>query len=219
MAFMTTFRQRLSQIRVAFVETRKVDPKLVPWMAGVGLGVLAVVLLLGVLTARPVMGTVAGILLGAMAAVSVFGRRLQRAQYVALEGQPGAAAAVLQTLRGRWKITPAVAFTRKQDFVHRVVGRPGVVMVGEGSRARVAQLLKQERRRVTRAAGDVPVHEVSVGDADGQVPLRKLQAHVSKLPRKLKRGAIEDLDTRLSALRDQSLPIPKGPIPFTKKRR
>lgn len=219
MAFMSNFRQRLGQIRTAFGETRRVDRKLVPWMAGVAAGVLVACVVVGVLAGRPVTGAVFGIPLAAMAGMFVFGRRLQRAQYIVLEGQPGAAAAVLQSMRGRWKVTPAVAFTRKQDFVHRVVGRPGVVMVGEGSRARVSQLLKQERRRVTRAAGDVPVHEVSVGDGDGQVPLSKLQSRLTKMPRKLKRGAIEDLDTRLSALRDQNLPLPKGPIPFTKKRR
>lgn len=219
MAFMSGFGQRLGQIRTAFGETRRVDRKLVPLMAGVALGVLAVCVLVGVLAGRPVTGTIFGLLLAVMAGMTLFGRRLQRAQYILLEGQPGAAAAVLQSMRGRWKVTPAVAFTRKQDLVHRVVGRPGVVMVGEGSRARVAQLLKQERRRVTRAAGDVPVHEVSVGDGDGQVPLRKLQSRLTKMPRNLKRGAIEDLDTRLSALRDQNLPVPKGPLPFTKKRR
>jgi hypothetical protein len=219
MAFMSTFRQRLGQIGQAFNQTREVDSRLVPWVAGVGLGILALCMLLGVLLVRPVMGTVLGVLLGALGAMSVFGRRMQRAQYAALDGQPGAAAAVLQSLRGNWRVTPAVAFTRKQDFVHRVVGRAGVIVVGEGSRARVAQLLKQEHRRISRAAGDAPVHEVSVGDTDGQVPLSKLQSHVTKLPRKLKRGAVDDLETRLSALRDQNLPIPKGPIPYTKKRR
>lgn len=219
MAFLTNFNQRLSQIRLAFNQTREVDSRLVPWMAGVGLGLLVLSMALGVLALRPILGAVFGILLGTMGAMSVFGRRMQRAQYAAIEGQPGAAAAVLQSLRGNWRVTPAVAFTRKQDFVHRVVGRPGVVVVGEGSRARVAQLLKQEHRRVSRAAGDAPVHEVSVGEGEGQVPLAKLQSHLSKLPRKLKRGAVDDLDTRLSALRDTNMPIPKGPIPFTKKRR
>ena len=213
------FRQRLQALRVAFQRTREVDPKLVPLMAGFG---LAALLLLGGLTAvvvHPLAGVFFGIVFGTLTAMMVFGRRVQKAQYTMMEGHPGAAAAVLQQMRGPWHVTPGVAFTRKQDFVHRVVGRPGVVVVGEGSRARVATLLKQEKRRVARAAGDVPVHEVSVGDGEGQVPLRKLQNHLMKTPKKLKRQQAADLETRLAALQDQNLPIPKGKLPFTKKQR
>ncbi len=213
-------KQRLSAMRIAFARTREVDPKLVPLMAGFGVGVMLLVGALITFAIHWSAGVLFGVLFGALAAATVFGRRVQKAQYTMMEGHPGAAAAVLQSMRGPWHVTPAVAFTRKQDFVHRVVGRPGVIVVGEGSRARVASLLKQEKRRVARAAGeDVPVHEVSVGQGEGQVPLPKLQSHVMKLPRKLKRQAAADLETRLAALQDQNLPIPKGPIPFSKRQR
>ena len=212
-------KQRLQALRVAFTRTREIDRKLVPLMLAAGLGAF---LLFGASTAvfiHPVPGVVFGLMFGALGAMIVFGRRVQKAQYSMMAGHPGAAAAVLQQLRGPWHVTPGVAFTRKQDFVHRVVGRPGVIVIGEGSRARVGSLLKQEKRRVTRAAGDAPVHEISVGDGEGQIPLRKLQAHVQRLPRKLKRQQAADLETRLSALGDQDLPIPKGKLPFTKKQR
>jgi hypothetical protein len=213
------FKERLRALRIAFQRTREVDPKLVPLMVGFGLGALVLMGGLSAIVIHPVAGAFFGVLFGAMTAMIVFGRRVQKVQYRMMEGHPGAAAAVLQQLRGPWHVTPGVAFTRKQDFVHRVVGRPGVIVVGEGSRARVATLLKQEKRRVARAAGDVPVHEVSVGDAEGQVPLRKLRNHLMKLPRKLKRQQAADLETRLAALQDQNLPIPKGKLPFTKKQR
>ena len=212
-------KQRLRAMGLAFSQTRQVDPKLLPLMLGAGLGTLLVVGGLIGWVVHPAMGVLFGILFGVLAALMIFGRRVQKAQYSMMEGHPGAAAAVLQQLRGAWHVTPAVAFTRKQDLVHRVVGRPGVILVGEGSPARVGSLLKQERRRVARAAGDVPIYELSVGNGEGQVPLPKLQNHIMKLRKKLKRQPAADLETRLAALQDQNLPIPKGKLPYTKKQR
>lgn len=209
--------QRLAQLRLAFVQTKQIDPKLVPLLLGVCGGILVVAILIGVLTGHPILGTVFGILFALLAGLLIFGRRTSVAALGAIEGKPGAAAAVLQSARG-WRVTPAVAFTRKQDFVHRAVGRPGVVLVGEGAPARVASLLKQEQRRITRVVGETPVHEVSVGNGAGQVPLRNLQAHITRLPRKLKPAEVSSLETKLNALADNELPMPKGPMPRMKRR-
>lgn len=206
-------RERLAQLRVAFETTREADSRLVPYMAGAAAGGLAVPLVAGVLLGATVLGALTGLLVGLLGGMIVLGRRATSAQLGRIEGRPGAAAAVLNSMRGRWHVTPAVAVTRKQELVHRVVGRPGVVLVGEGSRGRVKQLLKQERRKVKRATGDVPVNEVSVGDGKDQVPLRKLTMHLSRLPRELKRREVEPLATRLDALGGSEIPMPKGPIP------
>lgn len=208
----TGFRARLAQYPVAFRNTRQADPQVVWWLLGAVVGGLLLGGAIGLLLGSWVTAVAIGLPLALLAGLAVFGWRSQRAALLSIEGRPGAAAAVLQSMRGRWAVTPAVAATRKQDFVHRVVGKPGVVLVGEGSPARVASLLKQEKRRVARAAGDVPVHEVSVGNGPDQVPLQRLQAHLTRLPRAIKGQQIGDLDTRLSALRDQELPLPKGPI-------
>ncbi len=208
----------MSQLRLAFANTRAVDPKLVPLVVGVPLAVLAVCLVAGVVAGRPAAGAVFGVVLALLAGLLVFGRRTSAAALGSIAGKPGAAAAVLQSLRG-WRVTPAVAYTRKQDFVHRAVGRAGVVMVGEGAPARVTALLRQERRRMARIVGDVPVHEISVGDGAGQVPLRQLQASLAKLPRRIKPDAARALDTRLQALGDSDLPVPKGPMPRAPRRR
>ncbi|HVM00636.1 MAG TPA: DUF4191 domain-containing protein [Egibacteraceae bacterium] len=212
------FTTRLRQLGQAFSNTRKVDPKLVPLVVGIPLAVLAVCVGLGLLLDRPVGATVLGVLLALMTALAVFGRRASKAMLSSIEGQPGAAAAVLQTMRGKWRVTPAVAFTRKQAFVHRVVGRPGVVLVGEGAPARVRSLLRQEARKVARVVGDTPVHEVSVGDGEGQVPLDKLQAHLAKLRRAVRPRDLPALDNRLKALGDRDVPLPKGPMPRGKRR-
>lgn len=211
------FLQRLILLRQAFSQTKAVDPKLVPTLAVVCLGVLAVAVAVGFLLDAPVLGAILGVGLALLAGLLVFGRRTSVAQLGAIEGKPGAAAAVLQASRG-WRVTPAVAFTRKQDFVHRAVGRGGIVLVGEGAPARVGTLLKQEHRRIARVAGETPIHEFSVGNGTGQVPLKSLQIQLTKLPKALKPADVSTLDTRLKALSDNDLPMPKGPMPRVKRR-
>lgn len=213
-----SFTNRLSQLGQAFTNTRQADKRLVPLMVGVPLVVLAVCVGLGGLAGRWVTGTIVGVLFALLSALVVFGRRASKAMLGSIEGQPGAAAAVLQTMRGKWRVTPAVAFTRKQAFVHRVVGRPGVVLVGEGAVARVRSLLKQEARKAARVVGDTPVHEVAVGDGEGQVPLGKLQAHLTKMKRVVRTRDIPEIDRRLRALGDREVPLPKGPMPRGKRR-
>lgn len=204
---------RFRQVRTVFAATRRSDPKLLPLIIAVPLVVLAVLLTAGLLVGQVILGTVLGVLGAVLAATVVFGRRATSAQFSSMSGQPGAAAAVLQSMRGTWVVTPAIAFTRKQDLVHMVVGRPGVVLVGEGSRARTTQLLKQEQRKIARVVGDTPVHLVLAGDGEGQVPLRKLRTQLMKLPRGLKRKDLPAVNKRLEALGRGDLPIPKGPLP------
>lgn len=211
------FLQRLAMLRQAFVQTKTIDPKLMPLILAVCGAILVAAIVIGVLTNQPVLGSFVGVTLALLAGLLIFGRRTSVAQLGAIEGKPGAAAAVLQATRG-WRTTPAVAFTRKQDFVHRAVGRGGIVLVGEGAPARVSSLLKQEHRRIARVAGDTPVHEISVGNGSGQVPLKGLQAHLTRMPKALKPADVSSLDTKLKALSDNDLPLPKGPMPRAKRR-
>ncbi len=146
----------------------------------------------------------------------IFGRRAERAVYQQIEGRPGAAASALQSLRRGWFVEPAIAVNRQQDVVHRVVGRPGIVLVGEGTSAgRVRNLLVQETKRHARIVHEVPITEVIVGRADGQVPLPSLAKHVQKLPKKLSPAEITEVRNRLRAMPSgvNQLPIPKGPLP------
>jgi hypothetical protein len=212
-------RERLGQVRVAFSTTRASDPRLVPYMLLAAIAGLVVPLLLLLVIDRPVAGLISGLFVGAAAAMIVLGIRSQRMAIARIEGQPGAALAVLQSLRGAWVVTPVVAFSGKQDLVHRVVGRPGIILVGEGRKARVQALLKQTARKTARVSGDVPVHEVNVGSAGGQVALRDLRVHVMKLPRAIKPKQIGPLDRKLHALGGAELPIPKGPIPNVRRPR
>ncbi|MGH8910085.1 MAG: DUF4191 domain-containing protein [Egibacteraceae bacterium] len=209
---------RVRQLRIVFAKTRAADPRLVPLMLLVGLIGVALGVGLGLLLGGIGTAVTFAILFGLVAAVSVFGRRATNVQFEALEGQPAAAAAVLQTIRGPWEVTLGVAVTRKKDLVHLMVGRPGVVLVGEGAPARVTSLLKQQRRAIARVAGDAPIHEISVGNGQGQVPLKKLTLHVNRLPRRLKARQVGPLHTKVAAVRGADLSIPKGPMPKVPKR-
>jgi Domain of unknown function (DUF4191) len=157
-----------------------------------------------------------GLPAGLLAATFWFSRRAMRAAYAQIDGQPGAAAAVIQSIRGNnWAVTPAVAVNKSQDIITRVVGKPGVVLVSEGPSSRVVPMLANERKRTARWLPEVPIYEIQVGNDDGQVRLLKLQRELSKLPRNLRGGEITEMRRRLDALGNaaNSMPIPKGPMP------
>jgi F0F1-type ATP synthase assembly protein I len=166
-----------------------------------------------------IIAVVGGLLLGLLAALIVFGRRAQRSAYRQMEGRPGAAGQALGTLRKGWKTDPMIAFNKQQDVVHRVVGPPGIVLVGEGNPNRLRGMLTNERRKHERVASEVPIHEVVCGNGEGQVPLPRLVKHVSKLGRNVKPADLTDVLNRLKALdaSRSSIPMPKGPVPTSMK--
>jgi Domain of unknown function (DUF4191) len=203
---------RLKQIGMVAGLIRKSDPKAMPIVIGSGLGVLAVLVVVGLLTNLIAFLAPLGVLAGLLVAMILFGRYAQSAQFSAIEGQPGAAAAVMQNMRGNWTVTPGIAGNRNMDIVHRAVGRPGVILVGEGSPRGLASLLAAEKKRVARVAYEVPIYEFQIGDGEGQVPISKLQRKIMRLPRQLKPAAVSDINHRLKALQP-TLQAPKGPIP------
>jgi hypothetical protein len=203
---------RLKQIRMVAGMVHRANPRAMPIIFGSALGIVAVLVVVGLLTGLAPILIPLGVLLGVLTGMILFGRFAQSAQYAAIEGQPGAAAAVLENMRGNWTVTPAIAANRNMDVVHRTVGRPGVILVGEGSPTRLATLLAAEKKRVARVAYEVPIFEFQVGDEEGQIPLGKLQRKIMRLPRNLKPGAVSDINHRLKALQP-SLQAPKGPIP------
>src|SRR4051795_4398191 len=205
---------RVAQMRAVWTMTRKADPKLPLIVLGPALLVLVALAVVGILIGHPIYLSILAVLGAVLTGTTIFGRRATASMYAQVEGQPGAAASVLQTLRGDWRVTPAVAFNRNMDLVHRVIGRPGVVLVGEGnSPAQLRPLIVDQKRRVGRVAPDTPVYDVLVGDGEGQVPLRKLQQHIMKLPRNVGRKDISGLEARMKALGGTNAPMPKGPMP------
>src|SRR6476659_10358806 len=215
-------KERRSQIWQAFQMQRKQDKWLLPIMIGCLVGVTAVVTLALVWFLPWWMVLPFGIVFGALLAMIVFSRRVQKSVYQQAEGQPGAAAWSLQNnLRGKWRITPAVAGTSHMDAVHRVIGRPGIILVGEGAPHRVKPLLAQEKKKLARVVGDTPIYDIIVGNEEGETPLRKLNQKLMKLPRNISPAAAIELDNRLTALsaRTAQAGLPKGPMPAGVKQR
>jgi hypothetical protein len=204
---------RFGQIRQMVSMTREADPRYVPILVAAVVLAAGVAFGIGLVLAGPILGGILAVLAALIAFTVTTGRRGQSAALRKIEGQPGAAYAILQSLRGDWRVTPAVAFNRNQDLVHRVVGRPGVILVAEGSGARARELLSSELRKVRRVIGEAPLHDVVIGDGEGQVPIRRLSAYVMKLPRALKPREVNAVESRLKALGGTAMPLPKGPMP------
>jgi len=191
---------RLKQLAATYSMTREHDPRI-----GITLAAIFVVS--------------AGIVFGILLAVIYFGRRAQKAMYAQIEGRPGAAAAALGMLRRGWQVDPAIAFNRNQDIVHRVVGPPGIVLIGEGNPNRLRSLLAGERRKHERVASETTIHELIAGDGEGAVPIPRLAKHVGKMKKTLKPADMTDVLARLRALdaNRSNVPIPKGPVPTNMK--
>jgi hypothetical protein len=203
---------RLKQIRMVAKLVNQQNKRALPITFGAAAALIVIFVVVGLLTGLAAFLIPVGVLFGVLTAMVLFGRFAQQAQYSAIDGQLGAAVAVLQNMRGDWTVTPAVAGNRTMDVVHRAVGKPGVVLVGEGVPSRVAGLLAAERKRTERVAHGVPINEFQVGNDEGQVPVSKLQRKVTTLPRTLRPAAVSDLNYRLKALQP-TMQLPKGPMP------
>lgn len=212
-------KAKRGQMLEAFKMQRREDKALVPLMAGAVVLSVGVLFLIGWLLDMGWLLVPLGVVIGALLAMIIFARRVQRNVYAKAEGQPGAAGWALDNLRGRWVVTQAVAGTTQLDAVHRVLGRPGVVLVAEGAPHRTKSLLTQEKKRVARVVGTTPIYEVVVGNDDGQIPLRKLQQHLAKLPRNISPSQVDMLEKRLGALSNRGAALPKGPMPQGAKMR
>ena len=205
--------QLLSQIKEAYNVTKGVKP----WIGGALLGIFAISLALSTLLVHAIFSNLAYSIfvatpLALLITMLIFTRIAAQAAYESIEGQMGAGASVLMAIRKGYVTTAAVSVNRNQDMVHRSVGRAGIVLVGEGGPT-VRQLILDEKKKSERYAPGVPIHEVVVGNGAGEVPLRKLQKHLKKLPKKLTKHQLRELRARLKAVGGMSLPLPKGPLP------
>jgi hypothetical protein len=203
---------RFQTFRDAYNVTKGVKPWIGAALVAIFVVVLIIGIALGIVLGHPVYGGFVTIPLAALATMFIFTRVAGSAAYVSIEGQIGAGASVLMAIRKGWTTTPAVAVNRQQDMVHRSVGRAGIVITGEGGHA-VRQMMQDEKKKAERFAPGVPVIEVLVGDGADQVSIRKLQKHLTKLPKKLSAHQMREVRARLKAVGGMSMPIPRGPLP------
>lgn len=212
---------RRQQIAESYRLAKRTDPRLGLWILLAFVVTAAVAFGLQFLLPGPIwLDAIVAVLFGLLGMMVVFSRRVQKAAFRQMEGQRGGSIAALSILKRGWRVEQApVAFTKQQDVVFRVVGPPGIILIGEGNQTRVKQLLLNERRKHERVLAEVPVHEIIAGSEEGQVPIRSLVKHVRKLGRQVKPADLTDILQRLRALDATrgNIPLPKGPLPTSMK--
>lgn len=203
---------RFQTFRDAYKVTKQVKPWIPFALAGIFLASWAIGIGIGAALGHPFYFAFIFFPLAALLTLLFFTRQAGAAAYASIEGQIGAGASVLMSIRKGWTTTPAVAVARNQDMVHRSVGRAGIVLAGEGSNS-VRQMISDEKKKAERFAPGVPVIEILIGNEEGRVPIRKLQRHMRRLPKKLSAHQMREVRARLKAVGGMSMPIPKGPMP------
>lgn len=211
---MSKMGDRVRVIRENYRMAKQYDPKLGWILLGILVLGMAAFIGLGVATGNMITWLIVGISAVLVVISIVFSRRAMRSAYKSIEGQPGAAVAIVQNMtKSGWGITGGVAANKNQDLVHRAVGRPGIVLIGEGTSPALPALLATERKRTLRFIADAPISEIIVGMEPGQIPVAKLDKHLRKMPKVLSPGEVTTMRKRLDALAAAPVPIPKGPIP------
>ncbi len=205
-----------NQIWAAYKMTREVDPAVTWYLLGAFVGVLAIGFVVGLLLDNPIYWTLLSIPFAAISAMFLLTRRLDKAVFTQLEGQPGGSLRAAQMIRRGWTFEeqPVAIDARTQDLVFRGVGRPGVVLLVEGPAGRTQKLADGERKRVQRVAAGVAVTIISVGNDEGQTPLRKIPNTLRKLKPTLQKHEVSEVNKRLQALGGARLPVPKGVDPM-----
>ena len=214
---------RIAQVKQVFLSAKAVDPAIGWWMALAALGVLVVAAVVGIIFSALIYALIIGLPLAFLAATIVLSRRAERAAYKQIEGQPGAVGAALRSIRRGWYIeeTPVAADAQRATdlqsaaLVYRAVGRPGIVLIGEGPPGRAQKLLAAERRKVERVASGVPVTLLRVGDGgtEDEVTIRKLANRVQRMKPVLTKDEVSVVNKRLKSIGGVRPPLPKGVDP------
>lgn len=205
------FFGRLKQIGMVIKFTAKGDKWFLPWAAAGTLIPLAVCVAAAILGFGWMWAPI-GILLGLLGLLIVLNVRSSKVFMAAAERQPGAAASIIERMRGDWRVTPAIASTTQLDMIHLVLNRRGVILIGEGDRQRVRTMLGQEKRRLSKVIGSAPLYDFILGHGENEVPLRKLRMRLVQLPKAMSGRDVNALDKRLKALSARPR-MPRGAIP------
>jgi hypothetical protein len=171
-------------------------------------------IVLAVFSADPislVVWVIAGILLGLLSFLIVLGQITQRLMYQNLEGQVGAVSALIKNqLRRSWRASEIpVRMNKSSDTVYRLVGRPGVVIISEGVKTRVAPLVDEARREAARIVPSVPIHTLHVG-SDG-LKISETFKTMYKLKSHIKMAEVRVVSNRLTSIAKTPMSqMPKG---------
>lgn len=214
---------RMKQMWQVFQMTRRMDRFAVWVMLASFFGPIAAGVLISVFITpgdvlSSILWNVTGVLLGVLLTLIVLGRRAERVAYRQISGQPGAVGAVLKSsLRRAWQASemPITVSPKTQDAVYRAIGKPGVVIIGEGPQSRTRRMMEDERRHVSRIVPNVPVHFIFVGPDAESVKLENLSRTLNKLKRSITKAEVFAVSNRVTSLNKAgNLPIPKGMDPM-----
>jgi hypothetical protein len=208
---------RIRQLWQVYKLTAKADKNFVPlgvlsFVGPMAIGIVAILIFFMDSPLSIFLWSVSTILFSLLLTLAVLSRRAERAAFMRISGQPGAVAAVLgSTLKRGYSTSemPVAVDPKSRDAVYRAVGKAGVVLIAEGSSARLRQIVEDEKRKVTRAIPGVTVSVLSVNDQPDSVPLYRLTKAVYKLKKTLSRAEISVVNKRLAGL-GLNIPIPKG---------
>lgn len=201
------------QVRETYGFAKAEIPALGIKLFGIFAVVFTAILGLGIWQDQVIFVGILGFTTAILATLVVFGRWAETAAYRSIDGQLGAAGSVLNAMRGAWFVQAGIGVDKNQNIAHRVVGKPGIILVGEGSRP--GSLLAEQRKTHARYVPNVPIHELIVGE--GAISIADLQKTIKKLPKALRPAEVTDVRRRLDALPKISIPIPKGPMPQGRK--
>jgi hypothetical protein len=206
------------QVAQVYKMVAKEQPLIWLWLLAWLVGIEAAAVLFGTFVWKHHAGYMAflGAPVALLACTMFLARRAESLAYRRIEGQPGAAASALGTIRRGWTILtePVAADPRTMDMVFRLVGRPGIVLVGDGQTAKLKQLMKKEHQRVARVAPGVTITELYIGHEEGEVPLAKLVKKLRRMKPTLNKAALGEVNRRLQSIGGMKLPVPKGIDPM-----
>ncbi|MGP9693080.1 DUF4191 domain-containing protein [Brachybacterium sp. AOP25-B2-12] len=209
---------RIKQMYQVYQQTQEIDRRTLPYMLlGLIVPVIVAVPLTWWLMGTPWYGVFIGIMLGVLAALFILARKAEAAAYGRIRGQQGAALAALQSIRRGWNVEehPAAIDRRTQSMVFRASGRAGIALVVESSSGPTLAMLRKEKRILDRIVPNVPVHEIVVGEGEGEVPIHKLATYMTRMRPKLTKQEAGVVAKRLRALPNPvSQAIPKGVDPM-----
>ena len=211
---------RLKQMFEVFKYTQEVDRSTLPLMILAIVGAIAVGVLLTVLIFdSPWYGIFMGLAVGVLIAMIILARKAERAAFDRIKGQTGAALAAMQSIRRGWNVEdePVQIDPRSQKMLFRASGRAGIAVVAEDSTGISMKLLEKERRSIRRVLqhDNVPVHQIVVGDGEGEVPLHKLPNYMQRMKKQLTKQESAQVTKRLNALhRSLRQQVPKGVDPM-----
>ncbi|MBN2177542.1 MAG: DUF4191 family protein [Demequinaceae bacterium] len=202
----------------AFGFIRKNDPVFLPAFiimfvlisgSGITLGFLG-----GSVTSH-IYANIAATLLLILGTLILLIRRVDTAQFNAVEGTLGGSLQAARTIRRGWKFedNPIEVDPKGRAVVFLGVGKGGIVLIAEGG-PYAQRPLQAARARLNRIVPGVPLNEFHAGLGQGQLRLKKLVKSIKGLKKILSKRERAAIESRIHALGAVKLPIPKGIDPM-----